>query len=256
MPRKYKIRWLRSDTKKVKQAIKTFNTKITRTLKQHPEWKEFIPNKISYEEFRSGINTRQDFNRELNRIKRFGKKGAEMPVMSEGGARATKWEVREERIKTQVINRRRAKERKEANVSTAKGTMGSIRANNLLPKRFNFKRMSQREWEKYKESTNKQVKATYTLNRAIQYKEDYLRNVEEKLRGSANFQILFDYVSKLDPNMMVNVFYDDPVLQINFTSDPLPIDMITDEAIRHWYTVNNDPLPEMVDTLEDMEYYG
>ena len=134
--------------------------------------------------------------------------------------------------------------------------MGSIRANNLLPKRFNFKRMSQREWEKYKESTNKQVKATYTLNRAIQYKEDYLRNVEEKLRGSANFQILFDYVSKLDPNMMLNVFYDDPVLQINFTSDPLPIDMITDEAIRHWYTVNNDSLPEMVDTLEDMEYYG
>jgi len=234
MSKKYNIKWRKKDRKKVTNTVRKFNAKITRTLKKHPEWENYLPERINVKDTISMIETRQDFNRILNSYERFMKKGAEMPFTSQTGIQTTTWEKREVGYKVAQINRARTLETKKADVSTYKGTMGSIESNNLKPKKYNIDKIKPREWEYYKRTVNKQVKARYKDAKVQKYKENYLRTIRENLGYGEKANELYDYVLKLDAKMMYDVYYDDPILEIQFISDPLPVDTIAEKALQHW----------------------
>lgn len=237
MPKRNRIKWRKKDEQKVTNIARVFNSKITRTLKAHPEWAGFMPDRISTKELKEKIQTRADFNREMKSYERFMRKGAEMPILSETGIKTTTWQKKEIGLKVAQINRSRTREAKKANVSTYKGTMGSIESNNLKPKSYDINKIRKSDWEKYQQTVNHQIQANYKSDKVLKYKENYLRAIIENLGEGGVAKELYDYVSQLDPSMMYNVYYDDPVLQIQFTSDPLPSDMIAENALEHWKNV-------------------
>lgn len=228
------IRWRKKDTQKITNLVRTFNAKITRTLKAHPEWAEYLPERLTTTDLKNKIQTRQDFNRELKSFQRFMQRGAETPFMSQTGIKTTLWEKKEVGYKVAQINRSRTLEAKKANVSTYKGTMGTIESNNLKPKKYDIDNIKKNDWDKYLQTISKQIKSNYKMDKMLKYKENYLRAIIENLGTDGKAKELYDYVLTLDAEMMYDIYYDDPVLQIQFTSDPLPADMIAENALEHW----------------------
>lgn len=231
MSRKSKIRWSKKDKQEVTNAVRNFNSKITRTLKKNPELADYLPSRITTAELIAKSETRQDFKRELNAVKRFMQKGAELPVMSETGIQTTKWEKKEIGLKVASINRSRTIERKKADVSTYKGTMGSIENAGLKPKNYNIDKIKARDWEKFKEAVDKQIKATYGDVKTEKYKENYLKAMQNVF-GSEG-KDLFDRIQKIPADRLIRLFYDNPILQIDFVYDPQELDFLMEAIGEH-----------------------
>lgn len=239
MSRTSNIKWRKKDKQTISKTVQQFNAKITRTLKKHPEWADFMPERLTVQGLTEKIQTRKDYNREVRSVQRFLRKGAEAPFQSKSGIKTTRWEKREVGYKVAQVNRQRTIEAKRANVSTEKGTMGSIEANNLKPKKYNIDKIKPSEWDKFVNTVEKQVMSNYNYDKMVRYKENYLKAVVRNLGTEGKAKELYDYVSQLDPEFMYNVYYDDPVLQIQFTSDPLPADMIAESALEHWQSITS-----------------
>lgn len=232
MSKSNSISWRKQDTKKLANVVRTFNAKITRTLKKNPELAQFLPERLTTSEIKERINTRADFNRELKSYQRFMKKGAEMPLLSEQGIMTTAWEKREIGLKVAQINRARTLERKRADVSTEKGTMGSIEGNMLIPKAYNFDKIKKSDWEHYKQSVFKQAKSTYFDEKYIKYRENYIVAIQNVF-GSMGDDII-EKVLKIDPKTFTKMYYDDPVLQIDFIYDPHELEFVHENILEHF----------------------
>ena len=158
MQKRYNIRWRDTDKKELAKAVRKFNAKRTRLLKQVPELEEFLPPKASTKEIRKSVKTRRDLKNELNSLERFMRKGAEKPIVTKEGIKTTVYEKKEISIKVRAINLRRAAELKKAAPSTEKGTMGTVRENNLKPKQYDIDKIKKSDWKKFVESVEKQSK--------------------------------------------------------------------------------------------------
>lgn len=234
MSKKSKIRWSETDNKRVASRVRVFNTKLTKTLNAHPEWASYLPDRASTQQIKDQVKTRADLNRIINSLERFSKKGAETPVLTPKGIHTTKWEIKEVGYKVAQINRARTLETKKANVSTEKGTMGTIESNNLKHKHYDINNIKANEWDKYKNAVEKQIMSDYKSNKIMKYKENYLECILDNLGNGEKAMELYDLVSRLDAEFMYGIYYDDPVLQIQFITDPIPAEIIAKSAIEHW----------------------
>lgn len=234
MARLYNIKWRQQDYNRLRQEIRRFNSKRTRLIRSNPQLEEYLPSRLNFNTLKNQIKTRQDFNREINSIARFQNRNASRLITSSTGNTITQYEKQEVAYKVAAINRRRTAQRKMVESGPQQSfTMGTIESNNLNPKKFNFNRIRPgKEWEKYVQSVNKQIQSRYFIQQAERYKENYLNSITENL-GQAG-QKLYELVSSLDPVFMYSRYYSDPVLQIQFTSDPIPSDVIADAAYERW----------------------
>ena len=231
MSKKSKIRWSKEDRKQITNAVRVFNSKLTRVLKSHPELQEFLPRRRTTQELYDKIETRQDFKREINSLLRFLRKGAEAPLQSEKGIKTTKWEEKEIGIKVRTINAKRTRERKQANVSTYKGTMGSIEANNLKPKFYDINKIEPKDWEKFVRGVEKQIASTYGEDKYDLYKSNYLKALDNVF-GSIGERIK-KIVEKIPNEVFYKLYYDDPVLQIDFVYDPDDAEFLAENIVEH-----------------------
>lgn len=79
MPREYNIKWRESDEQKLRRAVKNYNAKISR-LEKDPEYgfdKHLLPRRVSAKELRQQIGTRKDFNKQIDKLEGFSKRGGE-----------------------------------------------------------------------------------------------------------------------------------------------------------------------------------
>lgn len=231
MQKRYNIKWRDSDEKELAKAVRKFNAKRTRLLKQVPELEEFLPPKASTKAIKESVKTRRDFNNELNSIERFMRKGAEKPIVTKEGVKTTAYEKKELQIKIRAINNRRAAERKKANVSTEKGTMGTIRANNLQPKQVDLDKVKKSDWNKFVESVEKQARDSYAADKYERYKENFLKGLENAFGESG--KDLIKLAKQLDPETLTQMYFDDPILQIDFIYDPLEMQTKIDAMTEH-----------------------
>ena len=231
MQKRYNIKWRDSDEKELAKAVRKFNAKRTRLLKQVPELEEFLPPKASTKAIKESVKTRRDFNNELNSIERFMRKGAEKPIVTKEGVKTTAYEKKELQIKIRAINNRRAAERKKANVSTEKGTMGTIRANNLQPKQVDLDKVKKSDWNKFVESAEKQARDSYAADKYERYKENFLKGLENAF--GENGKDLIKLAKQLDPETLTQMYFDDPILQIDFIYDPLEMQTKIDAMTEH-----------------------
>lgn len=231
MQKRYNIKWRDSDEKELAKAVRKFNAKRTRLIKQVPELEEFLPPKASTKAIKESVKTRRDLNNELNSIERFMRKGAEKPIVTKEGVKTTAYEKKELQIKIRAINNRRAAERKKANVSTEKGTMGTIRANNLQPKQVNIDKVKKSDWNKFVESVEKQARDSYASDKYERYKENFLKGLENAFGESGNY--LIELAKQIDPETLSQMYFDDPILQIDFIYDPLEMQTKIDAMTEH-----------------------
>lgn len=231
MQKRYNIKWRESDEKELAKAVRKFNAKRTRLLKQVPELEEFLPAKISTKQIREQVKTRRDLKNELNSIERFMRKGAEKPIVTKEGIKSTTYEKKEIEIKVRAINVRRAAERKRANVSTEKGTMGTIRENNLRPKQVDINKVKKSDWEKFKESVEKQARDSYFQDKYEHYKENFMKGLENAFGEKG--KELQEIAEQIPAEQLTQMYYDDPILQIDFIYDPLEMDVKIEAMTEH-----------------------
>lgn len=231
MQKAYNIKWRNTDEKALANTVRKFNAKRTRLLKQVPELEEFLPEKLSVREIKKTIKTRRDLKNELNSIERFMRKGAEKPIVTKEGVKTTQYQKKELEIKVRAINLRRAAERKKANVSTEKGTMGTIRANNLQPKKVNFDKIRKEDWQKFIESVEKQSMDSYSQDKYDRYKENFIKGLENAFGQKG--ERLKKLAEQIEPETLTQMYYDDPILQIDFIYDPLEMDVKIEAMEEH-----------------------
>jgi uncharacterized protein YktA (UPF0223 family) len=259
MQRKSNIKWRDNDVQKLNRIVKNFNAKIDRLLKKNNDLKDVLPQKIDKKSLAEKIETRQDFNREMNSLQRFSKRGSEKIVSNKQGVTTTKWQKSEIGRKVAVINAQRTKLRNVAlKDGTKKGTMGSVKTNNLNPKPFNFKDMEKRDWNKFVESVEKQIQSTYSQAKAEAYKVAYLNAIDEHL--GEHGAMLKKVLSQVDAKILYTDYYEDYLMQINFTSDDLPAEDIAESALERWkerlydtYNLDVDGNGNLIDMNEEEE---
>lgn len=238
MQKRYNIKWRDTDEKALAKAVRKFNAKRTRLIKQVPELEEFLPPKQSTKDIKNAVKTRRDYNNALNSLERFMRKGTEKPIVTKEGVKTTAYEKKEIEIKVRAINQRRAAELKKAAPSTEKGTMGTVRNNNLKPKKYDIDKIKKSDWKKFVESVEKQSKDSYNVDKYERYKKNFIKGLENVFGEKG--RELIDIVEQINAEKLVQMYYDDPILQIDFIYDPLEMQIKIDAIAEHLtgYTEN------------------
>lgn len=205
MPRQYNIRWREQDEKELRRVVRNFNDKLRRLVKKSPETANILPqywnestqqfeNRLSVQQVKELIGTRQDYNRQLNMLKRFSRRGAEriVELPSDYGARTTAWQKREQARLVQIINRRRNIRLETLNaveMMNATGKlgytlgqrfgMGLAEKNKLKPTKAFTRGQSQKDIKWKWRALQTEAKDTYYNERDDMLKQNYIRTLEE-----------------------------------------------------------------------------
>lgn len=235
-----KIRWRDSDEAELKRVVRNFNAKVSRLNKRDHNLAAgielLIPEKVSaaamLQEMKDRIQNdpdfnRNEFNRELNKLKRFSDRGAEKAVIPESGAFAiTKWEKAEAKRDLNRINRKREQHREELlnqqatkdnePLNMTRKEMKSVRENELHPKSWRFDKVqSAKQWQVYAETIRDQSKWYYENERLQLLKDNYIKGLTEE-----NFsQDIIDLVESIPNDIFEKVYYAEQHAEIGFIYD-------------------------------------
>ena len=202
-----KIRWRSIDQKAVTNIARRFNAKITRVMKAHPDWAENLPERINVkelsEELRSG--TRREFNREMAKLERFLRKGAEMPYTTKSGVATTVWQKKEIDNTFRAINAKRRAERKKLDPSIFKGNLHSIQE--ITPK----------YWKEFVRNLDYQLEQEYKDKSNI-YKMNLLKAISNILGEKSE---LYNLVSQVAPERIKRFADTSSLISISFLYEPL-----------------------------------
>ena len=245
MSRKSKILWRDSDKQELTRVIRNYNAKLRRLEKAHPEMMEFLPQKLTKKDAIASIETRADFKRLTSSLQRFTKRGAEAPVVSSRGAKATQWEVNEFKNKQRIENARRTRERKKLESQEVKiagkgqgrtrAEMGTLKENELKPSRKKFENMSQKEWELASKNMDRLLNYTEREKKKIQMRENYIKGLTENGfldKGSP----LESYIRGVDLETFYTTVQTDEVATFFFYKDPIAWEARYNALIDTWKT--------------------
>lgn len=227
MPRQPANRWSADQSREIARQVKRFNDKLYREAKKNPELQAVGPERLSVRSFKAehptgSMRDLRTLQRQVERL--FRPKALEVVVNPQGVA-TTRYELREIGIKTGVINRERAKVRKQLPPpSPYRGTMGKAEEHELQPKKVDFQKVKrEKDWQKIKESVTVQSKRGARKTSDNLYKQMYLANIQSS--GPAG-QALYQFVQNLPASKVVAGAYYDSQLQLRSlpgsddTSDP------------------------------------
>lgn len=212
MPERPKIKWRRQDIAELQRVVKNFNAKIARLEKKLGPDVAYLPERASVKRLKAEIETRQDFNRELNRLKRFSNKGAEAPVISRQGLVTTKWEKKEMEINLSTINRQRAALRRKYAKIAPEGSQ--LLQYDLQPKKIDFQEQTFKSWDFFKRQTHKFTKSNYQENKVKQYLDNF-QEASDRYCQPYN-KIINLLAQKAGGRFLFDIYYQDDRLQIDF----------------------------------------
>lgn len=232
MPTQYAIKWRVQDEKELRRVARNFNDKLRREIKKSPENKNILPqfynenteqfeSRITIEELKSMIQTRQDYNRYLNMLKRFSKRGAERIIEApnnEYGTKTTVWERNELQRLAGLVNRKRQTKLEmlsAVEMLDATGKLGytlgqrfgmGLASKNKLSPTKAFTRSQSRADIKYKQrALLKESMTNYYLDRDRLLKENYIKTLEQNYK-SGDIQDVISSIRRMDPNLFVLKF--------------------------------------------------
>lgn len=214
-----KIRWRSIDQKAVTNIARRFNAKITRVMKAHPDWAENLPERINVKELseklRSG--TRREFNREMTKLERFLRKGAEMPYTTKSGVATTVWQKKEIDNTFRAINAKRRAERKKLDPSIFKGNLHSIQENNLLQRKNTVQEIFPKYWKEFVRNLDYQLEQEYKDKSNI-YKMNLLKAISNILGEKSE---LYNLVSQVASERIKRFADTSSLISISFLYEPL-----------------------------------
>lgn len=230
MPKRSKIKWRQIDESNLTNLVRQFNAKVGRLVKSNPDLSEALPKRLTKAEFKENIRTRQDYNREVNKYKRFLRKGAENIKEFKQGVKITEWEKKELDIMARTVSnaRRRELERVESVPLYDQGqptglTRGPRRftqqERELQPKKIDLNKVSPgREFEMFREVLEKQARPDYFDARKEDYKQNYIDALDRAFGGRA--ANLIRMLEDTDAELIYDAGLSDSDLHIDYIYDP------------------------------------
>lgn len=245
MARKYQMRWNEGDRQKLQRVINNYNNKLYRVKKNNPDNAEYYPPRMTMKQAVEKIETRADYNRLINSLQRFSKRGAEEIVTSSRGAKATKWEVQEFQIAQRTVNAQRAKEREKIEAQNVKiggkdtgqtrAAMGSIKENELKPNKTKFESKSQKEWDKARKAMDKALDAQAKLEKKERMRENYIKGLRDNNFLDASPE-LEKFIRGIDIDTFVETVELDETATFLFYKDPQAWETRREYIYNSWKT--------------------
>lgn len=210
MPRSYNIKWREQDEKELRRVVRNFNAKLQRLVKKNPENKNILPqfynedaeqfeSRLTVDMLRDLIQTRADYNREINMLKRFSKRGAERIVSAPEntyGSRTTLWQKQEMGRLSGIVNRRRQERLDRLNLVEMMNSQGALgytvgqmfgmglaSKNQLKPTKAFTPSQSQTDIKYKWRGLLSEAKTNYHLDRDVLLKENYIKTLRENYKG-------------------------------------------------------------------------
>ena len=217
----------------LRRAVKNFNAKISRVDKRHPELAKYQPERANFKELKQQLKNlpRSEFKKEIARLQRYSKKGAEQIREADTGGFVTNYSFREITIYRQTINREKAKRRKEKQFTGEKALEGnrfiSEREADLLPER-SPKKLTERGWRDLEMRLYRQQKTDYRNAQQELYRESILTAVSRVYGGGS--AVLFA-LSKLTAEQLIDFYYESPYLSFDYIYSEQEREIIEDTII-------------------------
>lgn len=240
MAKQSNIRWRDKDVENLRKAINNFNAKIRRVKKRpvtkdKPDVSEYQPESVTLKALKGTIETRADFNRAINKLKRYSRRGSEEVITGKKGLTLTFWEKNETAIRTATLNRKLTAEAKKAGISPEKGTSGLIDEQNLRHKKFSIDK-TRKEFEKFKAGLEKRLIDRDKEKKLRQYHQNY-KDAIVKFLGEDGDELLKYVEGITDFEKFFLNSLSDPIINIGFISDPLESKRIAEKALNQWKKV-------------------
>ena len=232
MPRQYNIKWRVEDERELRRVARNFNAKLRRLVRENPENKNILPqfynentgefeSRITVETLKSLIQTRQDFNRQLNMLKRFSKKGAERIIEApdnEYGSKTTAWQKNEMRRMASIVNAKRQERLDKlglVEVMSNEGAMGYTLGqmfgmglasrNQLQPTRAFTPGQSQTDLKYKLRALQQEVRTMYYRDKDQMLKDNYTRELLKNYDRS-DIQDVVNAINKMPPDLFILKF--------------------------------------------------
>lgn len=248
------------------KTIRNFNSKVNRTIKKmysnnQEDEIRFLPDKEDMRQFKKDMKqmTRKQFNERIYQMQKFSVRGAEkiINIGKYGTVRTTRWENANNYSRSNEETQRRKQIKKDNNLSEDTMTLqNKADAQYLGKKVYNPKSFrSQKEYDLYRKNVLKTTDVNYTNKLQIQYKKNYVKAINNQLGNDG--EILAKLIASL-PVKVVNDAYwsDDPLLNINYTSDPVPVKEIAYSSLVHWLDyLDEHKIPYDKSIVKDFDRY-
>lgn len=240
------IKYRNSDLDKLQRTVDNFNAKVRRAAARGVEG---LPETVRIKDIRQDITGRADFNRTVNALQRFSRKGAEKAVTLESGLKISKWEKAEfNRLNAIAYNKaaHRATKFGELEV-TSQGRkqgyklneMGSARMNDLKATKRNIQKIKSRaDLKEAKAAIKNKVKTGYYAKRDALMVQNYIKGLETVFgkRSAALIQKIKD----MPVQAAVRMMYQDQEGSISFVYDPVQLEAKYNAIMSVW-NAQDDP---------------
>lgn len=183
------IRWKKEDEIELKKAVNAFNAKIRRLENKDIK---YLPKIQSYKEEKARITSRDELERYIKSLRKFGKRGAEEEIKLKSGESITKWELRELNKNIKIAKKRLNKEYEKLKIPNEQGftrlQMGSVEGNWIEAELKRLDKLAEKKGYQFKNlKTHIKYFGTtdWEMRKAIVYRENYLNTLEsfKKLDG-------------------------------------------------------------------------
>ena len=232
MSKQYNIKWREQDEKELRRVVRNFNDKLRRLVKENPENQNILPqfwneqtqefeSRVTIKNLKELIQTRADYNRQLNMLRRFSRRGAEEIIeapTNEYGARTTKWQKYEMARMAQIVNRRR-KERLE-NLENVKMLdsygelgytlgqrfgMGLASRNSLNPIKTFTASQTQADIKQKVRALMRESASNYAKDRDLMLKENFINELRKNY-NEADISDVIERIRSMDDDLFVLKF--------------------------------------------------
>ena len=200
-----------------------------------------LPEKIKYSDIKNKINSRDEYNTQIKLLNAFTVRHSENVIHTDRGANIPYYLKHQIETKLEVINKKRAKrkEKYEQLEMTDRNKKLGVKAKNfddsnvlkINKKTFNYKYMSKKDLEYYLKSLNEFNENEEEKNRR------YVENLFEAIKNNFSeeqAEKLISVIKKLSDDVIIQKYYTDVNLNIDFMYDPLENDLKYDILLDSW----------------------
>lgn len=211
---------------------RNFNDKLRREIKKSPENKNILPrfynenteqfeSRITINTLKDMIQTRQDYNRIINMLKRFSRRGAERIVElpdNDYGTKTTIWQRQEMARLASIVNRKRQEKLDKLSLVemiTSQGKlgytlgemfgMGLASANKLSPTNAFTRSQSQKDVNFKMRALMKESATRYYTDRDQLLKDNYIKALKENYNES-DISDVISAIRAMNPDLFVLKF--------------------------------------------------
>ena len=221
------IKWRQQDRDLLQREVKRFNAAVRRMQRNTKYQGVALPEAVTVKGIRDQIRTRDDFNREINKLKRLFAPEARKIRTNKKGLKALNYVVKEMQNDVRRINLRKTLERKrlenvqvrtlhagKTGITAAEFLYGG-REDELRSKRFDFDTQQPgRAFQMQRESIKKQSSIHYSEQKAQLFYNNYKKALVSELGSFADDVIkLLNLLSAED---LTNLYYEYAEMDISF----------------------------------------